>query len=201
MNKLCQDFPQYNIVHKSHPLEKINFSSFVQQKNLYSIQNTSLEECMQSIDLAIHWGSTVATECWIKKIPTIQYIPIQGYDEFLSEFSQGNPVVRTYKDLMYSIKQYIQSPIDEQYLHFQKAYLLSNYYKLDGNSAKRISHIIHQVCNQKKYHLKYFRNFPLYYYFFYVLEIIFGISISRKLISLILRHYNSSYAINNYYLQ
>lgn len=200
ITKLCRDFPEYNIIHKPHPLEKVDFLSHIHEKNFFTIKDLSFYNCLESIDLAIHWSSTVATECWIKDIATIQFIPVRGHDRFLSEFSKGNPVLRTYKDLYSSIKIYADQALDARYLKFQQKYLQSNYFNLDGKSADRIaSHII--ALSNKDTLVSYKKNFSLFYYAFVILEKIFGSFASRRMISFLMRKYNWKYAAHNSYLR
>lgn len=195
--KLCKDFNDYNIIVKPHPLEDAEVYRQQNGDNYYLITDTSLYSCINSIDLAIHWSSTVSTECWIKNIPTIQLAPFEKYDRFLSESHPGNPIVRTYEDLSNSIHIYLNKKLEGKYLQFQKNYIKNNFFKLDGNSAGRIVNIIKTDIKAKSLQVKFLPKFSWLIYVVLFFEKIFGYVIAHRLIALVDSNYDWKAAIEN----
>lgn len=199
IERLCLDFPDCNIILKPHPLERVDDYLNINHDNFYLIQKELFNDTVKSIDLAIHWNSTVATECWIQGKKTIQYAPVSKYKDLLSEFKTGNPVCQNYDELKLAIDKYLKSKMDKKYVSFQRNYLKLWYYCLDGKSAKRISNILNNIV---KYNLpkQYFKNYPSAFILFLFLDKILGPSVVRTLVKLFKKNYQRQYALENYVL-
>jgi surface carbohydrate biosynthesis protein len=199
IKKLCKDFPNSNIIVKPHPLENPEEYKKINADNYYCIDNEALNNTLDSIDLAIHWNSTVATECWLKSKKTLQYVPINNYADLLSDFQKGNPVIYNYQYLVKAIEKYLHFPLEQKYYKFQKKYISLWYYKVDGKSANRIAQILgEQVKNCPT--LNYKPQYNRAYHLLAISEKLLGVYISRKLISFLDRNYAWQYAVDNYLL-
>lgn len=199
IEQLCYDFPQYTIIHKPHPLERSTFLKKIHASNFFTAEHVTFNQCIKSIDLAVHWSSTVATECWIKRITTLQYIPVSGKDHFLSEFSPGNPIAHTYHQLYLALKKYLRAPLEKKYTRRQLQYLQDNYYRIDGKSVNRIASIIKKEWKQFSQDISYQKNFSSFYSLFMILEHIVGKKLSRRIAGFFNRNYNWKYAVQNIY--
>lgn len=195
--KLVNDFPNINIILKTHPLEDTNDYLNINAPNFYILPKISLYNCLASIDLAIHWNSTVATECWIKGIKTLQFVPFMEKSS-LSEYRLGNPLVSSYEELVININIYLQKNMEKGNLSFQKQYLRDNYYKLDGKASQRISKIIMEKYLTIERQIKYRINFNKQFYFILIIQKLFGLRASRFIIRLFLKKFYPEYAIKNY---
>lgn len=197
IKKLTNDFPKLNIILKIHPLEDKRDYQSISAPNFYFLPKIPLYNCLDSIDLSIHWSSTVATECWIKKIKTLQYVPFIKNGS-LSEFRLGNPTVSSYEDLIEAIKIYLNKKVDKKFLSFQKKYLEDNYYKLDGKSCLRIKEVIRKNYANKKIEVNYQSNFNKLIYFIVFIQKFFGLKISRLITNVALKEFNPEYTIKNF---
>lgn len=195
IHTLAKEFPSYNIIIKPHPLEKTKYD--FENRNVYLIEDETIHDCFNSIDLAIHWSSTVAIECWIKNIPTLQFFPKVLKTSTLSDFSYGNPVFYSTDTLIDGVNKYLKKPIEKKYVEFQKKYLLKTFYKTDGNSFERIACCISFLL----------KNIPTVHYskisklsirIAYIMELLFGVVISRFLIKLIYIKFDFIYSIKNF---
>src|SRR3989344_8918980 len=189
--------PELNIVIKPHPLEKTNYRKLKQQaknNNVYIIWG-AIENFYRSIDLAVHWLSTVALECWINGIPVIEFFPGK-YDELLQDFKSGHPVVRSAAELEKAIKKYLQQKLESKYLEVQKKYLKDVFFKTDGKSAYRIAKLLKQKL-PTKITPHFSRRTSVTFTLFVWLEKAFGQVIPRRILSYIDRSYQVEYAINN----
>ncbi|MDD2822975.1 MAG: hypothetical protein PHQ59_02725 [Candidatus Daviesbacteria bacterium] len=200
INRICIDNPECNIIIKPHPLEDTSEYLKIKHSNYYVVQNELFNNTVSSIDLAIHWNSTVATECWIQRKKTIQYAPISKYSDLLSEFNQCNPVFENYKELDCGIKKYLGCNIDAKYLRSQKDYLKLWYYRLDGKAMNRILNIlVKNIKPNKSKH--YFKNYPFSFKVYSYVESLLGLSIARWLVKLVKRDFQRQYALENYILE
>lgn len=197
IKKICIDFPDCNIILKPHPLEGAKDYLTINYSNFFIIQNELFNNTIESIDLAVHWNSTVATECWIQGKKTIQYSPIRKYNDLLSEFNKGNPVYEKYDELYQGLRKYLINNMEIKYLDFEKRYLKLWYFQIDGKSAKRISDILIKTLkyNQRKQYLK---NYSLNFILFYYGEIILGSTFARLMIRFFKKNYQQKYADENY---
>jgi surface carbohydrate biosynthesis protein len=199
IKKLCVDFPKYNIILKPHPFEDSSFYKKIEIKNFYMINTVTFNDTINSIDLAIHWCSTVATECWVNGIKTLQYVPIVIHEGLLTDYNRENPVYNNYLDLRKGISKYLIHNLDKKYLFFQKKYLRFWYYKTDGNSVKRIAIKIKKVLrNEHRDALNYISVNSKILYIFIIAEKILGIRLSRRVVSYFRKDYNWRYAADNF---
>lgn len=197
IQKLCKDFSEYNIVLKPHPLEESESYKKIKSSNFTLITDESFYACLKSIDLAIHWSSTIAPECWIKKIKTIQFAPFPKYDSFLSESHPGNPLVRTYSELKKSIISFHQAKLEQRYKKFQQEYLQSNFYKLDGRASERISRIISNDLKLLRKTPNFSKNYSFLLPFVLSAEQIVGIKAIHRLIGFLDHNYDWKAAVEN----
>lgn len=195
--KLCSDFRDYNIILKPHPLEDSSDYKRIKEKNFYLIRDEIFNNTVKAVDLAIHWNSTVATECWLQGKKTLQYSPIRKYDDILSETVYGNPLLRTYDELESAIKTYISNNLERKYLTFQKEYIRKWYYRVDGKSGERIVNIIKKKMEFPE-KLEYTAKFDKKVFVVYFLEKLIGVKLSRIIISLFVRDFRWEYAADNY---
>ncbi|PIY79906.1 MAG: hypothetical protein COY81_00240 [Candidatus Pacebacteria bacterium CG_4_10_14_0_8_um_filter_43_12] len=195
--KVADDFPNCSIIVKPHPLEKTNYTTLTNCKNNLFLVQAPIEHCLDSIDLAVHWMSTVAIECWLHQIKVIEYFPIKKYQSLLPDFSPGNPVVFNYRDLKSNINNYLLHPIPLAMKQFQQKYLKDNYFSLDGCSATRIAVILQSKITDLP-QLNYRPKVSIVIRILFALERIVGIRLSRKMLLLIKPNFQVDYAINNY---
>lgn len=199
IKNICVDFPKYNIILKPHPLEDHIFYKEINLKNLYKINKVSFNDTVNSIDLAVHWCSTVATECWVNNIKTIQYIPTVRHKGLLTDFNGENPVYNNYLDLKKGISKYLDHHLEKKYLFSQKKYLQFWYYKTDGFSVRRISTKIKKILQSNPHAvLNYTSADSKMMHMFIILEKILGIKLSRRIVTLVKKDYNWRYAADNY---
>jgi len=197
INKMCIDFPDYNIVLKPHPLEDGDWFATIKSPNFYIIRNESANNMMKSIDLLLHWNSTVATEGWVHGIKTIQYVPIKEHSKLLCDFHRGNPICYSYGELHRQITSLIDKPLDKRYIRFQSRYLKEWYGRLDGKSGERVVTLLTNTYLVKGNNVVvYGRNFSMLYYIFIFLENVFGSLYSRRIVSLFIK-YQWQYAVDN----
>jgi len=197
ISRLCKDYPEYNFIVKPHPLESNDWYKGITDANFFVIPNEYIVNILKSVDLAIHWYSTVAIECWIKGIKTIQYAPLKEFMPLLGEFHFGNPVVSSYSQLKRAIGLYADNPLEQKYTSFQKKYINLWFGKLDGKCGMRIKSVIHNLIKNHSFtNIDYRRNYSLGVYALLGLEKMFGTVISRKIISMIYP-YNWKYAWKN----
>ena len=195
LTQLPSDFKNYNIILKPHPLEKAHFYTGIKKITLV---HETVTDCLNSIDLAIHWNSTVAVECWIRNIRTIQYDPNKNHT-WLSEFKTGNPVCSTYTELRKAIEKFSEKGFFNTYVSKRKAYIRNNFYAVDGKSPERICKALKKDVTLFAYdQLHYRRNFNYGVYVFDILDRIIGITLSRKIINMLFPKFNSVYATENY---
>ncbi len=197
--KLCIDFPDCNIILKPHPLEDVSYYKEITSKNFYLVDDITFNDVVKSIDLAIYWHSTIATECWISNINVIQYIPVNNFENLESDFTRGNPSIDNYKDLKKGVLKYLHQKLDKKYLNYQKNYLKLCYYKLDGMSAKRVAVKVKDILqNNRSINLTYKPVTSAMMHTFIITEKLLGIKLSRKIISLIKPGYDWKYSVNNF---
>lgn len=201
INKLCRDFPNYNIILKPHPLEKNVSPQSSHCSNFFIAHGMSFYNCLHSIDIAIHWSSTIAPECWLKGIKTIQFLPHKDYRHRIVESWPGNPTITSYALLNKALRKYEDHQLETKYLSFQKKYLLDNFYKLDGKSCERISLLITKMLLKKGMSVHYTKMYSFPTYLLVLLEKMLGITLSRICIKMVLPGYKWSYAVNNYVLE
>lgn len=197
IENLAKDFPNFNIIVKPHPLEDMSAYLFINNINLFIITNDFFNNTIKSIDLAIHWNSTIATECWLSGKKTLQYFPFLKYKDLMNDFSKGNPVLTNYEVLTNKIKYYLYNPLEKKYLDYQQFYISSWYYKVDGKSSERISKILKNKFSQP-ISVKYERNFGIWFYLFLFFEKLIGVSKSRKIISFFIKEYHWEFPVKNY---
>lgn len=198
--KICNQFPQYNIVLKPHPLEDLSYYRQLKAPNLVISSRLSMQDCFPSIDLAIHWNSTIATSSWLHKIPTLQYSPLKVHDWLLSDFTRGNPLVHSYHKLFQLIERYIEKPgtYPHKHLLFQEGYLSENFFKIDGRSQHRIVKQTSKLLKECKIRVNYEPQFNPVWYIMMFFEKLFGVLLSRRLAAVMIRNYNWRYAVDNY---
>lgn len=197
LRKLVSDFPLFNIILKVHPLEQLKDYKGINAPNFYILPKVSLYNCLNSIDLAIHWSSTVATECWIKGITTLQYIPFVK-KKSLSEFMMGNPIIKSYDELVRSIKIYMGKKTDKKFISSQQKFIKDNYYLVDGKSCLRIADIILKNFASKQIQVNYSPIFSKLIIFVTILQKIFGLKVSRRIMGLLLKKFDPEYSIKNF---
>lgn len=197
LEKLCEDFPDYNIILKRHPREVDVYYQHIQKPNFFVASNMSFYNVVNSIDLAIHWSSTIATECWLRGITTVQYVPNTRTTNFLIESWRGNPVTHTYVELKKAVQKYMDMKLEKKYLKFQKQYLKENYYKSDGKSVERISERLLYSC-KKQVHPHYIKRYSFFMEAFVMCERYISSYLPRRLASLILQSFDWKYAVKNY---
>jgi len=195
--KLARDFPNFNVIVKPHPLEDDRAYNKIKTNNLYVVQNESFNNTLDSVDLALHWNSTVSTECWIQGKKTVQYSPIRTYNDMLSEFRVGNPLLGTYPSLVKAIRKYTTVGLEKKYLEAQMNYLRNWYYKTDGKSGERIARVLSKKIT-KVPKVSYPQRYGLVYAAIRLLEKLVGVKLSRQMISLVKPNYRWRFAVNNY---
>ena len=196
--KICKLLPEFNIILKPHPLEDLSHYKKVKAPNLHIISNISMLDCLGSIDVAIHWNSTVSTSCWLHSIPTLQYSPLKKHDWLLSGFTPGNPLISDIRQLVQQVRDYAtRRPLPKKYIEFQKKYLYQNFYIIDGKSCERISKHVGNMISKTDFKLEYKRQFSGIWYLISIMEKIIGVYGSRRIMSLI-SSYNWQYAKDNY---
>lgn len=197
LSQLCIDFSMYNFIVKPHPLETIKWYEGITAQNFFVITNEYVVNTMKSIDLAIHWYSTVAVECWVHGIKTIQYMPLAQYKSMLGEFHPGNPVVSSYDQLRRTIAFYMNNPLEKQYLHFQQQYITQWFGKLDGKCGRRITNEVMKMIKKSSSSQPYYvRKHSYLMYIMFLIERIMGKTISRRIVSYV-RPYKWKYAAEN----
>jgi len=199
IKKLSLDFPNWNIIIKPHPLEEASiYMTALKDSSVTVIANKSLYDVIKSVDLAIHWSSTVSSECWVRNIKTLQYAPYKKYNNFLTENRLGNPLLHSYAQLKSAIKKYAVQSLEQKYLDFQTNYLKNNFFMLDGKSCKRISSIVTSDLNKKRKNVLFRSNYHFAIPILLFMQKLFGISISRKLLYLFSRNFSFRSAVENY---
>ncbi|GIK83871.1 MAG: hypothetical protein BroJett025_04930 [Patescibacteria group bacterium] len=198
IQKLCERLPHYNIIVKPHPLESSLAYKKITASNFILLEQYSLYNCIKSVDMAIHWSSTVSSECWIKGIKTIQLAPYKEYDSFLTECSPGNPIVRTLDELQDIIEKNLDKKREKKYKEFQSKYLRENYYRLDGKSVDRIASYLKQDISKCKIQTTYQPKFSWLVYPILFLEKTLGVPVSRRIVALFLKSYDAKAAISDY---
>ncbi len=200
LEDLCAEFPDCNIVFKPHPLEKPDVYRKLNYSNFHLIENETFNNVVRSIDIAVHWNSTVATECWVRKLPTVQFVPIKNFGDLLCDFYPGNKVVEDYKTLVRTLQVYMKSGVEKKYLNFQKKYLENWYFRIDGKSVSRVSAVLTKQIKtrQVKDELRYTRRNFLYPLVLVILEKIIGVYLCRRFLGIFYKNFNWNYAINNY---
>lgn len=201
IKKICLDFPEYNIILKPHPLEEAKDYLNINYNNFFLIQNEVFNNTISSIDLTIHWNSTVATECWVKNIKTLQYSPILKYQDLLSDFKGGNPIYNNYEELKEGIIKHMNNSMEQRYLRFQERYLTTWFYKIDGLSSKRIAIKLNQLLKEKNikfFSVKYKCNCHKFYNILIFFEFFLGVKLTRILLLVLRPDYKWRYAIDNY---
>lgn len=196
IKRLTEDLPNCNIILKTHPLENTAHYQEIKAPNFFILPKLSLYNCLDSIDLAIHWSSTIATECWIKGIQTLQYIPIIKKSS-LSEFRLGNPTVNSYEDLLKTILLCLNKNIGRKFIPIQKKFLENNYYKLDGKSSLRIAEICKKYA-RNEIKVDYKPKFSKLIYLITTAQKFLGLSLSRSMIGFFKKRYSAEYAIQNF---
>jgi CDP-glycerol glycerophosphotransferase (TagB/SpsB family) len=193
LTTLAQTFPNYAFLIKPHPLEKETLSCT--QDNIFLIQNAKAPDLFKVTDIAIHWLSTVALECWFHAIPVIEYFPVKQ-KMFLPDFHLGNPLYFTQKELLSGVQHYLTHPIEKKYQRIQKKYLEYSFFSLDGKSARRIAHVL-GASRKNSTAVRY--KFPgsLSAVGVHLLEKCMGVLLSRKLIAMLLPTFKAEYAIKN----
>jgi surface carbohydrate biosynthesis protein len=196
---LCQQYPDYNFILKPHPLESSQPYRNIRFPNFYLIdQKLTLQACYKSADLVIHWNSTVAAECWLHHIKTIQYSPCTKYAHLLSELYHGNPLFTTYSGLVKGINRYLNSKMDQKYLTIQQQYLKDNYGNLKPDSSEKIASILKTQLEKPIKPVSYSPQVSWKLFFFQALERLLGVSGSRRLAHLYDKKYQWRYSIENY---
>ena len=190
--KICAALPRINVVFKPHPLEDLSWYDEITAPNFYLVRDASVKDCMASIDVVVHWNSTVCTECWLHQLPTLQFSPLRKYDWLLSEFSLGNPVSHTYQQLVKKILEQIhkKKQLDNKFLKYQKAYLIDNFYRVDGKSSQRITQILKKKLVKTSFNLHYTEHFHPAIRLLLFIQKILGVKLSRWLVALLTHSYN-----------
>jgi len=199
IKKICTDFPDCNVILKLHPLEENFFCLEKNPNNLRVIKDISFNDTVRSIDLAVYWRSTIATECWVNDIRTLQYIPVNNHESLRGDFNEENPIYYKYSELRRGISKYLLHKFEKKYLLAQKRYLQVNYYKIDGLAVKRIAKKVKKILLKVNdgvldYKFANDKGFCLFVFF----EKIFGVRLSRRLISVFKKNYSWRYAVDNY---
>lgn len=197
---ICKKLSEYNVILKPHPLEELHYYKELKADNLTIITGISVLDCMDSIDVAVHWNSTVSTSCWFHQVPTLQYSPIKKHNWLLSRFTTGNPLLHDHEELIKSLKTYLKEKksLPKKYLEAQQKYFQDNFYKTDGKSSERIAKLVKKTAKQKKFELHYRSTFNPVWYAIAAVEKILGVSTSRRLINFASNAYNWRYAAENY---
>lgn len=198
LKMLCQDFPQFNIILKPHPRESNHYYQDITAKNFFVIKDVPLLDVLESVDLAVHWTSTVAIECWIRKIKTLQYVPLLKNKNYLIESHPGDPTIYNYKQLKKAIAKYSENDLEQKYLDFQKKYLKYNFYQVDGKSVDRIAAKINKLNAKSTPKLNYLDPKSFKANLLVILQNVFGLRVSRIMIALFDQDYDWRYASNNY---
>lgn len=198
IKKLCKRYPNYNFILKPHPRADDTDYKQIDSNNFFLIQNQQFLDTVKSIDLAIHWNSTVSTECWKYGIKTIQYFPIKSYSEFISAFYKGNPIYYDFESLCVGIHKYLNNQLSKKQLSFQNKYFSDWYFKTDGKSSERIAKILLKNVDKKEIEVSYDAKPSILYSLFHFLEKILGVSITRKIIKIFDNDYEAKYSIENY---
>jgi len=198
--KICQALPDSNIILKPHPLEDTEKYSVISSPNFRTIKDASIVDCLPSIDLAIHWNSTVCTECWFHQIPTLQYSPVQDADWLLSDFSPGNPVFASVDKLIDSAQAILNKKrkLSKTYHDFQKGYIEENYYKPDSKSSQRIAQKVQRLLLKRIPQPAFMEQHKSFWTVVEFLHSITSVYVSRKLLSLLFRNYKWRYALENF---
>lgn len=197
--RICAELSDYTVILKPHPLEDMNIYKTISAPNLHLITGVSMVDCVRSIDVAIHWNSTVSTSCWLHGVPTLQYSPIKKHDWLLSGFTKGNPLLSDSKELVLQVKKYIagKTSLPKKYLDAQQDYFRNNFFKVDGKSAQRIALLNKQVVDQREFELQYIQPVSSVWYLIEIIEKIVGVKTTRRLMTFLFP-YNWRYATENY---
>ncbi|PIR58650.1 MAG: hypothetical protein COU69_04435 [Candidatus Pacebacteria bacterium CG10_big_fil_rev_8_21_14_0_10_56_10] len=195
---LAGRFSNCNIILKPHPLELVSTYSSLNVPNLHIVDKATIHQCFGSIDLAIHWTSTVASECWINDVKTIQYSPFAEYDEHLIDLTPGNPLFHTREELFAGITHYLKHPLEPKYLRFQRQYLRNNFYLLDGMSSGRIASVIKRNLRFHKTKPSYSRGYSYLFFVQHLLDRWLGPVLVRRIMSSLFRSKSWRYAQLNY---
>jgi surface carbohydrate biosynthesis protein len=194
---LAQSFPSYNIVIKPHPLEKKPLA--VSAPNVHLISDATIDDCLRSIDLAIHWTSTVALECWLHHIPVIEFFPTPDQPQFLPNFTQGNPLYFNEPDLMAGVKKYLNRPVEANYTNYQSEYLTYAFHHLDGHASYRVARGLSGLLKHRTL-LNYHSETDPGTLSLAIAERLLGHKISRLLLKQLQPNYQAQYVIDNYFL-
>ncbi len=200
--EICRTLSEFTVVLKPHPLEDSSVYNTIQEPNFRIITQATVQDCIPSIDVCIHWNSTACVECWLHNVTSIQYSPITSANWLLSDFTPGNPVYSDSVKMTKQILEYLKNEkkIPQRFLSFQKRYIEENFFRSDGKAAQRISSHVNSV-------MKVLSRSPITHTYaksgrlwapFHMLEKILGVANSRHLIGILFRSYNWRYAAENY---
>lgn len=196
--EFCNQFADCNIILKPHPLEDQDRYNSIESPNFYVIQKSTLQNCLKSIDLAIHWNSTIAAECWLFGIKTVQYSPIKKLNFLLSDLYKGNPLFVNYKTFVQGVRKYLNENLDNGYLDFQKKYLKINYGDITESASAKIADIISKKISIENIRLSYKKNSGLRYFLFKISEKTLGKYLSRRTLHFFDKNYRWKYSTENY---
>ncbi len=198
--EICRQLQDCNVILKPHPLEDTAKYAAISSPNFSVISDASIIDCLPSIDVAIHWNSTVCTECWFHHIPTLQYSPVREADWLLSDFTPGNPVFATVATLIKATRKTLssRSPVSKKFTTFQKEYITENYFKSDSNSSKRIALIFNRFVQAGVPKPNYVAQHRAFWSVIEKLQSITSVYVSRRLLGLIFHNYKWRYALENF---
>jgi surface carbohydrate biosynthesis protein len=192
---LVTQFAEYNIIIKPHPLEPSN--QLIKVPGSHTITQATISDCFDSIDLAIHWTSTVALECWLHDIPVLEYFPTPKQSRFLPNFTDGNPLYFEQAQLINGIRKYTTKPLEKKYIEYQEKYLRHAFFQLDGKSTQRIATILQKTIHtQPKVNYQLSLNLSLR--LLLAVENLIGHTATRTLLKVLNPNFQAKYAIENY---
>lgn len=110
----------------------------------------------------------------------------------------GNPIIKSYDELVRSIKIYMGKKTDKKFISSQQKFIKDNYYLVDGKSCLRIADIILKNFASKQIQVNYSPIFSKLIIFVTILQKIFGLKVSRRIMGLLLKKFDPEYSIKNF---
>lgn len=192
VSKIADDFSDYTIILKTHPLE---FSEkykdkLAEKENVILIKKENTSSLINICDLFLNTNSTTSTEAGFLNKPTITLNFVEEYDEYLSPFVEGTQIAKNCNELNKLIKDYDNGKDIPQYIidnrrKFEKDW----YYKIDGKSTYRVADVIHNEIERSR--KKEFIS-DSYSDLFYIKEVLLNNPHLRSLVNFIIKSLGKS---------
>lgn len=150
--------PEWHLLIKKHPAEKkdLYLSFWTNHPQITHVHEEDIHTLLAHCDVLIHRNSTTSIQAWGFNKPTILLNPEEINRIFskttqLTNFQKGNYICSNLEKLDTILTDiFYNRPLPYSQIISRNSYITKWFYKMDGESARRMAKIIHQLFVKNK---------------------------------------------------